>query len=215
MKTYPLFLVNLDQVRAVVVGGGRVAARKVNGLHRADARIVVIAPELCHSLERQLARGEIDAVKRDYRLGDLDGAFLVIAATDDPTINQQVWAEARALGLLVNVVDDPEHCNFIAPSVVRRGPLTLAISTSGRCPALSRHIRGELEGDFGAAYGQFVDLLGELRAETVVALSMAERRIFWRKIFESDVLALLDDGDELGARRLAWSILDRYLSGAA
>lgn len=209
MKTYPIFLVKLERSRCVVVGGGRVAARKVNALRRADAEVAVISPTLCKPLEELALRGHIEVVDRDYRQGDLEDAFLVVAATDDPEVNHQVWEEARTRNLLVNVVDDPEHCNFIAPSVVRRGPLSLAISTSGQCPAFSRHLRRRLEEEFGPAYARYVELLGDLRAQAVDVLTMAERREFWQEIFESDVLALLVSGDEDDARRRAEAILEQ------
>lgn len=211
MKTYPLFLVNLDQRRCVVVGGGRVAARKVSSLRKADADVVVIAPELEPRLLQRVDANDVEWLDRAYRSGDLENAFVVIAATDDPDINERVWREAEERGLLVNVVDDPAHCNFIAPSVVRRGPLTLAISTSGCCPALSRHVRRTLEETFGPTYADYVALLGELREETMDDLSMDERRALWQDVFASDVLPLLASGDEEGARRLARDILSRHL----
>ena len=211
MKTYPLFLVNLDQRRCVVVGGGRVAARKVSSLRRADADVVVIAPKLGARLQQQVEAGDVHWLDRSYRSGDLEDAFLVIAATDDPDINERVWREAEERGLLVNVVDDPAHCNFIAPSVVRRGPLTVAISTSGCCPALSRHVRQTLEETFGPAYADYVTLLAELREETLDALSMDERRALWQEVFASDVLPLLASGEEEAACKLAREILSHHL----
>ena len=215
MRTYPLFLVHLEQARCVVVGGGRVAARKVRALRKAGARVTIIAPQLSDPLRELTAAADVEVLERAYRHGDLEGAFLVIAATDDPAINERVWEEAQGRGLLVNVVDDPDHCNFIAPSVVRRGPLTLAISTSGQCPALSRRIRKQLESEFGPVYGDYVALLGELRHDAVDALPLAERRVFWQEIFESDVLSLLASGDREAARRLARAILQRHVSGGA
>jgi precorrin-2 dehydrogenase/sirohydrochlorin ferrochelatase len=188
-----------------------VAARKVEALLAADAQVTVISPQLCDRLQRLAAAHRIGVLDRPYRRGDLRGALLVIAATDQPEINERVWQEAQALGLLVNVVDDPDHCNFIAPSVVRRGPLSLAISTSGRCPALSRQLRWQLEGEFGPAYGDYVELLGGLRERIVDALSFPERRAVWEEIFASDVLSLLASGDEEEARRRAEAILDRHL----
>ena len=211
MKTYPIFLVKLERYRCIVVGGGRVAARKVTAMRRAGARVVVISPTLCKPLEELAVRGHVEVVDRDYQQGDLEDAFLVVAATDDPEVNRQVWEEAKRRNLLVNVVDDPEHCNFIAPSVVRRGPLSLAISTSGECPAFSRHLRRKLEKEFGPAYGRYVDLLGDLRKRVVKELTMAERRDFWQEIFESDVLALLVSGDDEEAHRRAETILERHL----
>lgn len=215
MKTYPIFLVRLERARCVVVGGGCVAARKVAALRRADAQVVVISPSLCDPLRELAVRGSIEVLHRDYRRGDLSNAFLVIAATDDPVVNQQVWEEAKARDVLVNVVDDPEHCNFIAPSVVRRGPLTLAISTSGRCPAFSRHLRRHLERELGPVYTEYVELLGDLRMRVSDTLPLSERRTFWKQIFESDVLSLLASGDDEGARRCAEAILRQNASGEA
>lgn len=212
MKAYPIFLVELDRVRCVVVGGGTVAARKVEGLLRADARVTVISPQLCPRLLSLAAEGELEHLDRSYRYGDLMGASLVIAATDEPEVNQRVWQEAAALGLLINVVDDPDRCTFIAPSTVRRGPLVLAISTSGRCPALSRHIRRQLEREFGPAYGDYVELLGSLRERVVGALPLPGRRAFWEDVFASDVLSLIAGGDDEQARDHAREILEHHLS---
>jgi siroheme synthase-like protein len=213
VKGYPIFLVHLDRARCVVVGGGKVAVRKVSGLRKADARVVVISPQLCDRLEELAASDAVEVVRRAYRRGDLEGAALAIAATDDPDVNRRVWEEAQERGLPVNVVDDPAHCTFIAPSVVRRGPLTLAISTSGYCPALSRHLRQRLEREFGPAYADYVALLGELRERAVDELALDERRVFWKRVFQSDVLALLASGDEAAARHRAKEILDQTIAG--
>ncbi len=210
MKTYPLCLVHLHQARCVVFGGGEVAARKVTALLGADAKVTVIAPSLCEQLQALVVAGDVEALTRRYRPGDLEGALLVIAATDSPEINAQVSEEAQASNTLVNVVDDPERCNFIAPSVLRRGPLTLAISTSGRCPALSRHIRQRLEDEFQPCYGDLVRLLGDLRKDVVDTLPLAQRRSFWNDVFESNVLSLLASGHEQAARCLAEQILERH-----
>jgi precorrin-2 dehydrogenase/sirohydrochlorin ferrochelatase len=157
------------------------------------------------------ARGEIEVVTRSYRPGDLEDAFLVIAATDDAAVNRQVWEEARERSILINVVDKPALCTFIAPAVVRRGALTLAISTGGRSPTLARRFRERLEQELDPAYGPFVDLLGELRQRTLNELSPSRRGGFWEDLFQSDVLALLTSGDEAAARRQAEEILDQHL----
>ena len=210
---YPITLVHLDQVRCLVVGGGRVAARKVIGLLAGGAHAVVISPALCDQLEVLAARGDIEALRRPYQPGDLEETFLVIAATDDPAVNRQVWEAAQSRGILVNVVDAPDRCTFIAPAVVRRGALTLAISTGGQCPALARHLRERLEQEFGPPYGRFVELLGELRKQAIIALCPSQRNALWEQLFHSDVLALLASGDEAAARRRAEEILDQTLSG--
>ena len=212
MNTYPISLVHLDRVRSIVVGGGKIAARKVTGLLAAGARVVVISPVLCDRLEDVVASGDIEVTRRAYRPGDLQGAFLVIAATNDPATNEHVWEEAQQRGILINVVDDRAHCAFIAPAVVRRGALAVAISTSGRCPAFSRHLRERLESEFGPAYEPFLDLLGELRERVLDVLPFDRRNAVWDQVFRSDVLDLLASGDEAAARRRTEEILHQNLS---
>ncbi len=213
MISYPITLIHLHRARCLVVGGGKVAARKAAGLLAAEAQVVVISPVLCEQLELLAERGDVQVMRRGYRSGDLEGTFLVIAATDDPDVNHRVWEEAQARGVLINVVDDPEYCTFIAPAVVRQGPLTLAISTGGRCPALARHLREQFEQEFDPAYGRFVELLGELRERTVTVLPFSRRNAFWEQIFHSDVLALTRSGEQAAARRRAEEILAQHLSG--
>ena len=213
MIGYPITLIHLHRVRCLVVGGGKVAARKAAGLLAAEAQVVVISPVLCEQLELLAERGDVQVMRRGYRSGDLEGTFLVIAATDDPDVNHRVWEEAQARGILINAVDDPEHCTFIAPAVVRQGPLTLAISTGGRCPALARHLREQFEQEFDPDYGRFVELLGELRERTVTVLPFSRRNAFWEQIFHSDVLALTRSGEQAAARRCAEEILAQHLSG--
>lgn len=155
----------LAQRPVVVVGGGAVALRKVAGLLAARARVSVIAPALCGEIERLARDGTIRCERRPYRPGDLAGAHLVIAATGDEEVNVQVAEEARGLGILVNVVDRPPLCTFTLPATVRRGDLTLAVSTEGRCPALARALREELESRFGEEYADLLDFMGALRDE--------------------------------------------------
>jgi len=148
VSNYPVVLVNLEE-GVVVVGGGEVAARKVEGLLAAGANVTVISPQLAPALEEFLAQGRITALRRPYRPGNLAGARLVIAATDDPQVNQAVGREARERGCPVNVVDDPAHCTVYIPAVVRRGPVTLAIGTGGASPVLAARLRREIAAVMG------------------------------------------------------------------
>lgn len=158
MSNYPVTLVDLEQ-GAVIIGGGVVAARKAQGLLDAGARVTVIAPQLTSELE-ELARDErVDVIRRAYQTGDLKNARVIIAATGDPPINQAVYHEARAHGILVNVVDDPMHCTVHIPAVVRRGAIAIAISTSGASPALVKRLREEIENIIGAEYARLAALL--------------------------------------------------------
>jgi precorrin-2 dehydrogenase/sirohydrochlorin ferrochelatase len=208
---YPIILVDLANTPCAVIGGGEVAARKVAALRQAGARPVVISPALCQPLRRQVMAHEIDAVEREYRPGDLAGVRLVIAATDDPQTNEAVWHEARSAGCLVNVVDDPARCNFYVPATVRRGALTLSVSTEGRSPSLARRIREALEAQFDPAYEAYVDLLGGLRLVVQEQIADPARRLqLWSALLDSDVLDLVRDGQIGAAQKRAVEIVETF-----
>ena len=161
---YPVSL-NIRGRKCAVVGGGYVALRKVMVLLEHDADVEVISPDLCPELVSLAQRGEIRTLTKEYQAGDLKDAFVAIAATGNSRINQQIATEAREKAVLVNVVDDAEDSDFIAPSYLRRGAVTIAVSTSGKSPALARKIRTRLEKEFGEEYAQLARLIGEVRAE--------------------------------------------------
>jgi precorrin-2 dehydrogenase/sirohydrochlorin ferrochelatase len=169
---YPVFL-DLAGRPCVVVGGGKVAERKVLGLLRAGARVKVVSPGLTGRLQREKDRGAITHTARPFRKGDLRGAFLVMAATDSREENQRISAAAPAL---VNVVDTPELCNFIVPSTVGRGPLTIAVSTSGTSPAMARAIRKDLEALYPPAFGKYLKKVAGLRAKAGREMKDAKKR---------------------------------------
>ena len=211
MSGYPLTLVNLSGARCVVVGGGRVAARKVAALREAGARPVVISPALSDALQRLVEAEAVDLVAREYEPGDLAGVWLVIAATDDPVINEAVWQEAQAVGCLVNVVDDPARCNFYVPATVRRGALTLSISTGGHSPALAGRIRRALERQFDAAYQPYVDLLGELRPQIQEQIAdPVRRKALWTALLDSEILDLYRSGAPRAAEQRAQEIIASF-----
>jgi precorrin-2 dehydrogenase/sirohydrochlorin ferrochelatase len=159
------FPINLDiQGRpVVVVGGGAVAARKCSALLETSAKITVIAPALVAQLRAMLDQGEITYLARQFARGDLAGAFLVFAATDNDIVNQTVAEEARDRAILADVADAPETGAFTMPAVVRRGELLLTVSTGGASPALARRIREELKGRYGMEYATALELLARLR----------------------------------------------------
>ena len=152
----------------IVIGGGRVAERKVKSLLAYGARVNVISPELTDELVLLQKQEQIDWLDRPYREGDLGGAFLVIAATDDPVVQDQVFGEAEKNNTLLNVADVPDRCNFILPATARSGDLSISVSTAGKSPALAGKLRREIEGLFGPEYGVLLDVLGDLR-EIVLA----------------------------------------------
>jgi precorrin-2 dehydrogenase/sirohydrochlorin ferrochelatase len=172
------YLVNLalEGRAAVVIGGGAVAARKVQDLLAAKANVTVIAPQLCDGIVALAGGKRIVAHGRPYRAADLAGAFVVIAATDDEDLNARISADATAMNVLVNVVDRPALCTFTVPATVRRGDLTIAIATEGRCPALAGILREELEARYGPEYSELVSLFGELRKK-MIAMGWDGRRI--------------------------------------
>ena len=162
MGYIPIFL-DVASRECVVVGGGDVAVRKVESLLEAGARVTVVSPRLSPAMEAIVARGQVTHVARNYARGDLRGCVLVYAATDDPKLHRELAAEARALGIPINVVDVPELCTFIAPAVVKRGALQIAISTAGASPAFAARLRRELEDQFGAEYALTLEVLRAAR----------------------------------------------------
>src|SRR3972149_4286876 len=162
MRFYPISL-NLQGRKGVVIGGGAIAEGKVQGLLEAEANLTVISPELTRRLKALAAEGKIAHINRTYQPGDLAGAFLAISATDDRAVNEQVCWEAAERDVLINVVDDPSHCTFIAPSIVRKGDLTIALSTGGKAPALAVRLGEGLGQMVGHEAARFFKLAGALR----------------------------------------------------
>ncbi|MGH7516040.1 MAG: uroporphyrinogen-III C-methyltransferase [Gemmatimonadales bacterium] len=200
MRYYPVLL-DLAGRHCVVVGGGAIAEGKVAPLVAAGARVTVIAPALGPGLAAQHRAGRFTHIARAYEPGDLAGAFLVIGATDSPAVNHAVHAEATAIGALINVVDDVPYCGFILPSILRRGDLTVAVSSAGHAPALAVRVRERLERELGDEYGRFLELAAELRAPLARAVpDFQERKTIWYRLVDSDVLALLRAGHEDRAR---------------
>lgn len=164
MSYYPVFL-EMKERRCLMIGGGLVAERKVGTLVEAGARVTVIAPELTTNLAAWSQRESIHAITRAYRPGDLAGYEMVFVATDVPQVNAAIYEEGKSRGIWVNAADDPAHCDFILPSVLRRGALKVAVSTGGESPALARSVREELENYFDADYEIMASLVAEARKE--------------------------------------------------
>jgi siroheme synthase-like protein len=196
---YPIFL-KISRKKCVVVGGGRVALRKVRALLEHGASVEVISPDPCPELIGLAERGQICILHRHYRPGDLRKAFVAIAATDNSALNRQVVKEAKDKAVLVNVVDDLENSDFIVPSYVRRGALTIAVSTAGRSPALARKIRTKLEKELGDEYASLVRLIGEVRTE-VRRQGIKVTGDDWQEALDLDLMIdLLKRGDDQKAK---------------
>ena len=164
MKFLPIFLDVVDRP-CLVVGGGEVAAQKVKQLLNAEGRVRVLAPDLCPALHELLTEGHIDQITSELSTDLLADCVVVIAATDDPAVNEKVSSLAQSRRIPVNVVDNPELCSFIMPSVVNRDPVQIAISTGGASPVLARLLRARLETMIPAAYGRLAELMREFRDE--------------------------------------------------
>jgi precorrin-2 dehydrogenase/sirohydrochlorin ferrochelatase len=197
---YPVYL-DLSGRLCVIVGGGKVAQRKAKTLAGYGADVVVIAPDVSEEL-LELQADELATVEqRGYVRGDLEGAFLAVCATDSEEINRAVHAEAEERGCLVNVVDVPELCNFIVPSIVRRGGLQIAISTGGAAPTVAKRLRKRFQEEFGEEWGDYVQLLGEVRMLVMerVPGGEAARKPVFERIADSDLLERLRAGGKPSA----------------
>ena len=191
---YPVYL-NLAGKRCVILGGGTIAQGKISALRDAGADITIISPEATDGIKRAAQRGDVAFEQRPYREGDLEGAFIAVAATNVWHVNRQIFEEAEAKGVLLNVVDDPDQCTFIAPSIVRRDPITLAVSTGGASPALARKMRETLA---EAPALKWADLAGALgRARRVIK---EQRTVIdptrWQCVITEDLLEMTQAGRE-------------------
>ena len=190
MKYYPAFL-DLKDKKAVVIGGGKVAERKVRGLIKAGACVKVVSPSVTAGLERLIDKGKISHVRRNYKKGDLKGAFIVIAGTSSGETNKKVALDA---GCLVNVIDSPSDGDFIVPSVVKRGPLTVAVSTEGASPAVSRAIRKEIEKYYDKEFANYLRFVESVRKKAMREIKDAARRAkFFRSIASEEIFNTLRD----------------------
>lgn len=188
MRYYPLFL-DISRRRCVVVGGGKVAERKIERLLACGARVEVVGKILTPALVALKENGRIVHHEIDYEEALIRGAFLVIGATDNDVVNGRIAGDARALGILVNIVDEPARCDFILPSIVERGDLSIAVSTGGKSPALAKKLRIELDALYGPEYAILLEIMGKLR-EKMIAESRpsAENRERFEAVVTSGIL---------------------------
>jgi precorrin-2 dehydrogenase / sirohydrochlorin ferrochelatase len=185
--------------RCLVVGGGEVGLEKVEGLLACDGDVVLVAPEAEPALEAYAAEGSIDWARRAYRPEDLEGSFMVIAATNDSEVNIGIYHDAEQRAMLANVVDVPPLCNFILPAIVRMGPLAIAISTAGASPALAKRMKAEVAALFGEEYARLAIMLNDARGWAKGTLpTYQDRKAFFEEIVngDPDPIALIRSGDE-------------------
>ncbi|MGH2747682.1 MAG: precorrin-2 dehydrogenase/sirohydrochlorin ferrochelatase family protein [Actinomycetota bacterium] len=197
--------INLTGRRCLVVGAGSIGLEKIEGLLACDALVRVVAPEAHPEVKALAASGALAWRAGEYEKEDLDGCFLVVAATSDTDVNIRVYNDAEARSMLVNVVDVPPLCNFILPAIVRRGPIAIAISTAGASPALAARMKRQIADVFGEEYGRLAVLLNELRGWAKSTLpTYQDRKVFFESIVSGspDPLELVRDGDHQGLRTL-------------
>jgi precorrin-2 dehydrogenase / sirohydrochlorin ferrochelatase len=197
---YPIFLEMKDR-RCVVIGGGAVAERKVEGLVAAGANVTVISPVITDGLRGLLTQGAIRHVAREYRAGDRAGYDLVFVATENSEVNAVVSSAAQSLHIWVNSADDPDHCDFILPAVIRRGDLAVAVSTGGVSPAATRAIREELDEYLHEDHASFVQIAGEVRKE-LREKSVSPDPTTWNRVLRGDFRRLIKEGKLAQAKEL-------------
>jgi len=209
---YPITL-KLERKRVAVIGAGQVALRKVQALLECGAQVRLVAPEAVEELQQLADQDALTWLAKPFASADLDGCALVVAATEDEAVNRAVVQAAHERSLLVNVVDVPELCDFHVPSILRRGPLTVAVSSAGCSPAFSRDFRRQLELLLPASLGPLLELLAEARAEVRRRIPHdVERRMAINSMLAgAGARERFESGDSLGARRLLWALIDQHV----
>lgn len=205
---YPVYM-NLAGKRCVIVGGGTIAQGKIAALRQAGAIITLISPDATPGIQKAAQMGDVEWLARKYQPGDLEGAFIAVAATNVWHVNREIYEEADRMGVLLNVVDDPDLCTFIAPSIVKRGPVTLAISTGGASPALARKMRETLANDASLKWADLAGVLGRARK-----LIKEQRTVVdperWQCCITEELLQMAQNGQEDAAlEKLLARLLDQ------
>ena len=207
MRYYPIGL-DISGRRCLVIGGGEVGERKVERLLEFGARVTVVGRELTPALAVLREKGTIDHIPGDYEPKLLKGAFLVIGATDDRSVNERIFRDARKRGVLANIVDDPDRCDFILPALCRRGELVITVATGGKSPALAKKLRQELQERYGPEYKVLLKIMGEIRGRIIDRGEGSDEN---RKIFEAIV-----DSDILDhIRKANWNKVESIVKKAA
>ena len=212
MRYYPIGL-DISGRRCLVIGGGEVGERKVERLLECGARVSVVGRDLTPALAGFRKKGAIDHIPGDYVQKHLKGAFLVIGATDDRSVNERIFRDARKMGVLANIVDDPERCDFILPALCRQGDLVLTVATEGKSPALAKKLRQDLEERYGPEYEVLLKIMGEIRGKVIDrGEGSDENRKIFEAVVDSDILDHIRKGNwrkvEAIVKRLAGVTID-------
>ena len=215
MRYYPIYL-DIRDKHCVVIGGGEVAERKVFSLLNAGAKVTVVSPAVTAVLKGISEAGRVEIKERPFSKGDLKGAFLAYAATDSEDINYKISEEARKRGVLLNIVDKPEMCDFIVPSVVERGLLSVAISTGGASPAFAKRLRLEMEERYGEEYALFLEIMAAIRRKLLTKeAESVKKRKFFNKLASSSIPEMIKAGRWKDVDRTIISLLGKDFSIAS
>jgi len=207
MRYYPVYL-DIKDRDCLVIGGGSVGTRKVMTLLACGAKVTVVSIDATEKLKELSDSGVIQLKERDFQTADLDDRFLVIGATDNQKLNFNIHAEAERRGLLCNIADRPKACNFILPSIVNRGDLIIAISTSGKSPAFAKKLRQHLEKEFGEEYAKFLNLMGAIRQKLLSQDHEPEaHKHLFEQLIERDLVQMLKNGDTDNINSLLLEVL--------
>jgi precorrin-2 dehydrogenase len=198
MRYYPVFL-DIAGKPVVVIGGGNIAHQKVTGLHKAGAEVTVVSPDLNNEMASLAAEDRFRHIVRDYEPGDLEGYVLAFVATDDRSVNATVAAEGKERRVWVNAVDDPPYCDFIMPAIAEQGDLIVALSTSGRSPAMARKMREEIEAFLTEDYAMMLELAAEVRAELREKGVLVDADV-WNKALDVELRQMLTEGRRAEAK---------------
>ncbi|GAB6098515.1 bifunctional precorrin-2 dehydrogenase/sirohydrochlorin ferrochelatase [Halanaerocella petrolearia] len=202
MKSYPINL-DLADKEVLVVGGGKVAYRKLKRLVDAETYITLVSPQISNNINKLISKEEIEFLPRKFKRQDIEGKFLIIAATDKKEINQEIGQLAIQKDKLVNVVDNVELSNFTLPATIEQGDLLLTVATGGNLPALSRVIRQKLEVDFGSEFACFLKLMSQIRPVVLEELAQEEmRRKVFRQLADLELINLLTEDRETAIKRI-------------
>ena len=208
MQALPIFY-NIKHRHCVVIGGGDVAVRKVTMLLKADAAVTLFSPEICHELQALVDAKKIKYVQANYEQNQLEGACLVVAATDDHAVNEAVSVAAKARNIPVNVVDAPELCTFTMGSIIDRSPGVIAVSSEGNAPVLARYIRTKIETMLPASYGRIATIAGEFRDQVKAKFATTQaRRRFWEGVLQGPMVERVLSGQEQAARELLQDLIN-------
>ncbi len=207
MPFYPVNI-NLENSLCIIIGGGEVAARKIESLLFCKAKIRIISPDVCKKISRFIGKGKIEWLQRGYERGDLRDAFLVMAATDSKETQHLIVDEANYRKILINVVDDPTACSFQVPATVRRGEFLLAVSTGGSSPAFSDQIKNTIGAEYGPEYGPFVDLLAKVRKSIIHdGRTQKSHKILFEKILQLNILTYIKEENWQAVQRALAEVL--------